>query len=128
MKPLDRSGVISQSISVFLHGAFGIMFLMATILIVGTIFTSEILQRSVSVLFCWVVGLMPLIGLVSAVSAIIHGIRIRRAYADSNPANNYRKWGMALGGLGVLLNFCAVAIAIARLFAIANRGYWIDLG
>jgi len=127
MKPLDRTGVIRASLSVFIRGIVAILLVIATLLVVVAIFGSEIFQQSVSMFICGLVGLLPLIGLVLAASAIVNGIRLRRAYSDSNPANRYRKWGIVLGSLGVLLNFCAVAIAIIRLITIANRGYWIDM-
>jgi hypothetical protein len=93
MKPLDRSGVIRQSVSVFLYGA---------------------------------AGLLPLIGLIPAVSAVIRGIQIRRAYSEPNPVDHYRKWGMALGSLCILLNACAVVIVIINVFNQANHGVWIN--
>jgi len=95
MKPLDRSGVIRQSVSVLVHGFL---------------------------------GLLPLIGVIPAVSAVIQGIRIRRAYAAPNPVEHYRRWGMALGGLSILINSCAIFITVFNLINAANRGYWIDMG
>ncbi len=95
MKPLDRSGMIRQSVSVFIHGIF---------------------------------GLLPLIGIIPAVSAVIHGIRIRRAYAGANPVDHYRKWGMALGGLSILVNSCAIVITVFNLINAATRGYWMTNG
>jgi len=92
MKALDRSGVIRQSVSVFLHG---------------------------------LAGLLPIIGLIPAVSAVIRGIRIRRAYTEPNPADHYRKWGMALGCLCILLNLCAVVITVMNLLAVATRDSWM---
>jgi hypothetical protein len=88
---------------------------------------SEVIRRSVSVLIYGLAGLLPVIGLFPAVSAVIQGIRIRRAYAGPNPVENYRRWGMALGTLCILLNLCAVIIIIINLIAVANRGYWIDM-
>jgi hypothetical protein len=82
---------------------------------------SEIIRQSVSVFICGFAGLLPVIGLFPAVSAIIRGVRIRRAYCEPNPADHYRKWGIALGSLGILVNVCAIVIAIA------NRGYRLDV-
>jgi hypothetical protein len=89
---------------------------------------SGVIRASVSVLVHGFLGLLPLIGIIPAVSAVIQGIRIRRAYAETNPVDHYRKWGMALGGLSILLNSCAIVIAISNLIAVANQGYWIDMG
>jgi len=125
---LDRGNAIRQSISVFRYGIFGLLSLMATPVAVGLIISGELLKHSGSMPFCAVVGLLPLFGFFSAVSAIFHGLRIRRNYTETNPANRYRKWGMILGVLGVLLNFCVAAMVIAKLFAIAERGYWFDNG
>jgi len=89
---------------------------------------SEVVRRSVSVLICGLAGLLPVIGLFPAVSAVIQGIRIRRAYPEPNPVEHYRRWGMALGTLCILLNVCAVIIMIINLIAVANRGYWVNIG
>lgn len=95
MKPLDRSGVIRQS---------------------------------VSVLICGIAGFLPVIGLFPAVSAVVNGLRIRRAYPGPNPVDGYRRWGLALGIFCVLLNVCAVIIFIVNIISAATRGYWIDIG
>jgi len=128
MKPLDRSRSIRLSIRVFIYGVSGILSVCGTFLLVWIVVSSEFLQKSVPVILCAVLGLLPLTGLISAVSALSYGMRIRRGYAEPNPANHYRKWGMALGVLGVLLNCCAAAMVIAKLFVAAERGYWFDNG
>jgi hypothetical protein len=86
-----------------------------------------VIRASVSVLVHGILGLLPLIGIIPAVSAVIHGIRIRRAYAGANPVDHYRRWGMALGSLCILINACAIFIVVGNLIAAANRGYWIDM-
>jgi hypothetical protein len=89
MKTLDRTGVISQSLRVFI---------------------------------CGLAGLLPFIGIIPATAAVIRGIRIRRAYSETNPADHYRKWGIALGSLSLLLNLCAVGLAITNALAAASCG------
>lgn len=86
---------------------------------------SAIIRQSIWVFIDGLAGFLPLIGIIPATTAIVRGIRIRRAYAGPNPADHYRKWGMALGCLCILLNLCAVLIAITNLIAVANRGYWV---
>ena len=87
---------------------------------------SEVIRRSVSVLIYGLAGLLPVIGLLPAVSAVIQGIRIRRAYPEPNPVEHYRRWGMVLGSLCILLNICAVVITVVNLLQQANHGYYID--
>lgn len=86
-----------------------------------------IIRASISVLIHGILGLLPLIGIIPAVSAVVQGIRIRHAYAGPNPVDHYRRWGVVLGSLCILLNACAILIAIGNLIAAANRGYWIDM-
>ena len=86
---------------------------------------SEVIRQSVSVLIYGFVGLLPLIGLFPAVSAVIQGMRIRRAYPASNPVDHYRKLGMVLGSVCIFLNLCVVLIVIKNLFDAANRGDWM---
>jgi len=76
---------------------------------------SEAIRQSVSVLIYGFAGLLPLIGIFPAVSALNLGIRIRRGYSAPNPVDHYRKWGMTLGVLCLLLNLWAIAIAISHL-------------
>ena len=64
---------------------------------------SGVIRQSVWVLIDGIAGFLPVIGIIPSVSAIIRGIRIRRAYSQPNPVDNYRKWGMALGSLCILL-------------------------
>ena len=87
MKPLDRIGVIRQSLTIFICGIF---------------------------------GLVPMIGLLPAIVALDRGFRLRRRYAEPNPADNYRKWGMALGILSLLLNFGATVLAIVNPRTVLN--------
>ena len=94
MKALDRTGVIRQSVSVFIDG---------------------------------IAGFIPIIGIIPATAAVIRGFRIRRAYSDVNPVDHYRKWGMALAGLSILVNFCAVVIAVINLTQ-AHQRVFVDYG
>ena len=86
---------------------------------------SEAIRQSVSVLIYGFAGLLPLIGIFPAVSAVNRGIQIRRGYPGPNPVDHYRKWGMTLGTVCILLNLCAVLIVIKNLFDAANRGDWM---
>jgi hypothetical protein len=80
-----------------------------------------VIRESVSVLVHGVVGLVPVIGIIPAVSAIIHGIRISRAYREPNPVDSYRKWGMALGCLSVLVNGCATLILVINADSVVHE-------
>ena len=83
---------------------------------------SEAIRQSVSVLIYGFAGLLPLVGLFLAVTAVNRGIRIRRAYSEPNPVDHYRKWGMRLGVLCILLNLCVVAVAINYLLTQTDIG------
>ena len=82
------------------------------------------IHQSLHVFVYGFAGLLPVIGIVPATAAVIRGFKIRRAYAEPNPANHYRRWGMALGSLGVLVNLCAIAIVVTNIMDALNRGYW----
>lgn len=93
-----------------------------------TLDRTQVIRQSVSVLIRGIAGLVPFVGILPAASAIILGLRIRRAYPGINPVDHYRKWGMALGILFLLLNIYAVGIFVVNLLNQANRGYYMNYG
>ena len=94
MKPLDRIGVIRQSLAIFIYG---------------------------------IVGLVPLIGLLPAIMALFRGFRLGREYAEPNPADNYRKWGMALGVCGILITVYTAMVIVANIIAkLRHEGVFMD--
>ncbi len=94
MKPLDRIGVIRQSLAIFIYG---------------------------------IAGLVPVIGLLPAIMALIRGFRLRRRYAEPNPADNYRKWGIVLGVCGILITVYTAMLVVANIIAARrHEGAFMD--
>lgn len=61
-------------------------------------------------------GLIPLLGLVSSVRALLLRRRIRRMFQDWNPADSYLCWSVIFGVFGLfqsILGAGLVALAIA---------------
>jgi hypothetical protein len=63
-----------------------------------------VIRQSLRVFVCGLASLLPLVGVVSGTCALVSGWRLRRGYQDFNPADNYRRWGMVLGSVGILLS------------------------
>jgi hypothetical protein len=86
----------------------------------------RVIQQSLSVFFHGLAGLIPVVGLLPASTALIRGFRLRRATLEPNPADNYRKWGMLLGLCGVLISIYAALLIVARLFSAGSSGTIVD--
>jgi hypothetical protein len=64
----------------------------------------EVIEKSLRIFTCGLLGLIPVIGLIPAVYAAFAGARLySRHRRDWNPAEAYLKWGMtvALASLGL---------------------------
>jgi hypothetical protein len=80
---------------------------------------AEAIERSVNCFVRGVLGaIIPLLGLVPAVSALVIWITVGRSYRGQwNPAGHYLKAGGILGVLGILSN---TVLAVAIAFAISD--------
>ncbi len=78
------------------------------------------IEQSLTVFVCGIIGLLPVLGLLPAVHALVCWRRVRSRYRDQwNPASAYLTGGAVLATLGVLnsiLLIGVVCIAIAISF------------
>jgi hypothetical protein len=68
------------------------------------------IRSSLAVFVCGIVGLIPVVGFLPALYALIVRGRVRARYREWNPAARYLNLGAALGGLG--LTYSAVGLVI----------------
>lgn len=87
-----------------------------------TLDRAGVIRESLLIFYYGLAGLLPVIGLLPGTVALVRGLRLRRGYAEPNPANNYRKWGMALGALSLLLNSCAAILATFNAISAVRQG------
>ena len=73
------------------------------------------IRASLAVFVCGLVGLIPFLGLLPALYALVAYIRINARYHEWNPAARYLAWGGRLALLGVLISLLA-----AYLVGLAN--------
>ena len=79
------------------------------------------IRKSLAAFVCGIIGVVPLIGFVPAVWALVSWRQVRTRYRDEwNPASAYLSWGARLGLLGLigsaLLMFALVFAFIAEAF------------
>jgi hypothetical protein len=70
---------------------------------------TAIIHRSLTVFVCGMIGLLPVIGFVPALMAIIEWSRARK-YPDWNPAAAYLKWGGRMALIGIAHSALAVLV------------------
>jgi hypothetical protein len=68
------------------------------------------IQKSQSGLVSGIIGCIPVLGLGSAIYAMICWTKVRRQYRDWNPAGHYLNIGAALGLLGLLVSVAVAGI------------------
>jgi len=69
-----------------------------------------VIEKSMSVFICGIIGFFPIIGFVAAVCAVVRWLGIRRHYHGWNPAAAYLKWGIGLAIIGLLNSGLAVLV------------------
>ena len=78
------------------------------------------IEQSLTVFVCGIIGLLPVLGVLPAVHALVCWGRVRSRYGDQwNPASAYLKGGAVLAALGVLNSILVVGVvclAIASAF------------
>ena len=79
-----------------------------------------VIRQSLSVFVCGIASLLPLIGIVPAVCALLRAAQIHRGYHEFNPAAAYAQWGARLAMLGMSVTILA---AVALGLSIASRGF-----
>ena len=67
----------------------------------------SVIQQSLRVFVCGIIGLCPIIGIFPAMWALVGAVRIHRGYHDFNPAAPYAKWGVTFALLGIFVSFLA---------------------
>ncbi len=83
---------------------------------VGSMGMKVIVDKSMQAFVCGLIGILPIIGLIPGIYAIICWAHIRRKYPDEwNPAFLYLSWGTRLAAIGVLLSVLAVCALILAL-------------
>ena len=85
-----------------------------------------VIRESLLVFYYGLAGLIPVIGLLPATVALVRGLQLRRRTTEPNPAENYRKWGMALGACSLLLNSYAAIVTVINLLNAAQQGHFMD--
>lgn len=61
------------------------------------------IRKSLTAFVCGIFGLIPILGLVPGVHAIVCWRKMRSRYrTDWNPASDYVTWGAVLGAIGIL--------------------------
>jgi len=68
------------------------------------------IRYSQSAFVCGLLSLLPLIGFIPALIALVHWQRVRRQYHDWNPASAYLKWAAALAVFGLLNSVASAAL------------------
>ena len=75
---------------------------------------AELIERSLRCFVCGLAGLVPLIGLPLAVTAIFEfGHVSLRKGPDWNPADRYLSWGLVAAVFGLLLTLLLALIVIS---------------
>jgi hypothetical protein len=75
------------------------------------------IRLSLSAFTCGMVGLIPVIGFVPAIYALVLRGRIRTRYGRGwNPASRYLDVGAVLGGIGVTYSMIGLLVFIWQLF------------
>jgi len=69
-----------------------------------------VIRKSQSAFISGIIGCIPVLGLGSAIYALVCRAKIRRQYHDWNPAEYYLKQGALLGWFGVLLSVLAIVV------------------
>jgi hypothetical protein len=75
-----------------------------------------VIRQSLSVFVCGIGALLPLIGFVPAVCALLRAAQIHRGYHEFNPAAAYARWGVRFALLGIsvtILAATAIGLSIA---------------
>jgi hypothetical protein len=68
-----------------------------------------IIDKSLQAFVCGLIGILPVIGLIPGIYAIICWAHVRRIYrSEWNPASLYLSWGARLAAIGILLSLLAV--------------------
>jgi len=76
----------------------------------------SVIQLSLRAFVCGLIGVLPLIGLVPGLYALVCWARISRRYAGEwNPASGYLSWGVALAVLGLGITAVGIPAAILSL-------------
>lgn len=74
-----------------------------------------IIDKSMQTFVCGLIGILPIVGLIPGIYAIICWGHVRRNYRDEwNPASLYLSWGARLAAIGLLfslLTVCALMLA-----------------
>jgi hypothetical protein len=77
--------------------------------------TKIIIKKSMQAFVCGLIGILPIIGVIPGIYAIICSGYVHGKYPDEwNPASLYLSWGARLGAIGVLfsiLTVCALMLA-----------------
>jgi hypothetical protein len=75
------------------------------------------IRKSLAAFVCGIIGVLPVLGLIAAVSAIRHGWDVRSQFRGQwNPASAYLRAGVALALFGLLSSLLlgsVIALAIA---------------
>ncbi|HWC58161.1 MAG TPA: hypothetical protein VHC44_00600 [Verrucomicrobiae bacterium] len=85
------------------------------------------IRQSLLVFFYGLASLLPIVGILPAAMSLVRGARLRRAVTGPNPADNYRKWGMALGVCGLLITIYTAMVIVAHILAtLGNRDAFME--
>jgi hypothetical protein len=78
-----------------------------------------VIEKSMQAFVCGIIGILPIIGLIPGIYAIICWAHVRRKYPDEwNPAFLYLSWGARLAAVGLLLSLlivCALLLGLVSL-------------
>jgi len=75
-----------------------------------------VIQLSLRAFVCGLLGLLPVVGLLPALDALVCWVRIRQRYPNEwNPASSYLSWGTALAVLGMGITAIGVPATILTL-------------
>ena len=65
------------------------------------------IRQSLTAFVCGIIGLVPFVGVVPAVCALVLSTKVRLRYCDWNPASAYVNWAGVLGVLGIVVSMLA---------------------
>lgn len=74
---------------------------------------SAVIRNSMTVFVCGLIGLLPVLGFLVAIYALVLWAKVRVRYGDAwNPASAYLETGVGLALLSVLGSLLLIAIAL----------------